>query len=237
MEAQVTAIVLAAGRGSRMKSEIQKQYMNVGEKPLIYYAMKAFEESSVDQIILVSGKAEVDYCRKEIVEHYGFRKVTAVVAGGEERYHSVYEGLKAAADSSYVLIHDGARPCISIENIEDAIAGAKAYQACVLGVPVKDTIKLADEKQYAAQTPDRSLLWAIQTPQAFSTPLILQAYQKLLNDPKQYPQVTDDAMVLECTMGQKVKLIQGNYENIKVTTPEDILLAELFLKKMKKIEK
>lgn len=237
MKEQVTAIVLAAGRGSRMKSNVRKQYMNVGEKPLIYYALKSFEESQVDQIILVTGEAELDYCRKEIVEHYGFQKVTAVIPGGQERYHSVYEGLKAAKNSRYVLIHDGARPCVTVKNIEDAIAGAKTCQACVIGVPVKDTIKVADEQQYADKTPDRNRLWAVQTPQAFSFALVYEAYQKLMNAPEKYPPVTDDAMVVECTMDRKVKLIPGDYENIKVTTPEDILLAEVFLEKMKKNEK
>lgn len=236
-EQQITAIVLAAGQGSRMKSKIQKQYMEVGGRPLICYALKAFEDSPVDQIILVTGEDQIEHCRKEIVERYHFTKIKAIVPGGRERYHSVYEGLKAAEGSDHVLIHDGARPCVTVKNIEDAIAGAMKYQACVIAVPVKDTIKISDDQQFAEKTPDRNRLWSIQTPQAFSYPLIRDAYEKLMNAPQQYPQVTDDAMAAECTMGIKVKLIPGNYENIKVTTPEDISLAEVFLKKMQKFEK
>lgn len=229
-KAVTTAVVLAAGQGRRMESSIQKQYMKLGDKPLIFYALNAFEKSPVDRIILVVGQGEKDYCRREIIERYGFTKVDCIVEGGKERYHSVYEGLKAAVSSDYVLIHDGARPCVSDRVIRAAIEGAVKYRACVVGMPVKDTIKIADDGEFTAATPDRSKLWAIQTPQAFAYELILSAYKRLFESPEYQTAVTDDAMVVEQMTDDRVKLIAGAYSNIKVTTPEDIALAEALLK-------
>ena len=229
VDGKVTAIVLAAGRGKRMESDIQKQYMELLGKPLIYYSLAAFEKSAVDRIVLVTGSGEEEFCRKEIVERFGFRKVSAVVAGGKERYHSVYEGLKAAAGSSYVLIHDGARPCVTTDIIQAAITGAAENGACVIGMPVKDTIKIADEADYAESTPDRNRLWMIQTPQAFSYELVLGAYQRLFENEEYQKGITDDAMVIETMTSHKVRLIRGSYKNMKVTTPEDMAVVEIFL--------
>lgn len=226
----VTAIVLAGGRGRRMESDVQKQYMELLGRPLIYYSLAAFEKSAVDRIILVTGAGEEDYCRKEIVEAYGFQKVAAIVPGGRERYHSVYEGLKAAEGCDYVLIHDGARPCVTDDIIRAAIDGAVENQACVIGMPVKDTIKLADEEEFAQTTPDRSRLWMIQTPQAFSYELVMDAYIRLFQSEKNQQGITDDAMVVETMTSHKVRLIRGSYKNMKVTTPEDMAIAEIFLK-------
>lgn len=223
------AILLAAGQGKRMNSQVQKQYMTLGGRPLITYALEAFEKSPADKIILVTGSGEEEYCRREIVEKYGFRKVSAVVAGGKERYHSVYEGLKQAEDCDYVLIHDGARPLIDAGVIKRAAEGAVKYQACVVGMPVKDTIKVSDEEEYASGTPDRRYLWQIQTPQAFSYELIRRAYDILFEKEENQVGITDDAMVVESFTDKKVKLIQGDYSNMKVTTPEDIAVAEALL--------
>lgn len=232
---KTAAIVLAAGRGSRMGSAVHKQYLEIGGRPLIYYALKAFEESCADQIILVAGPGECGYCRKEIVERYGFEKVTAITEGGRERYHSVFEGLKAAEGCEIVLIHDGARPCVTETVIADAAAGAIRYGACVIGMPVKDTIKVADEEEFAGATPDRSRLWQIQTPQAFEYRLVFGAYQKLFSKPEYQEGVTDDAMVVESMTDRRVKLLRGTYENMKVTTPEDLDLAEVLLKRNHRI--
>lgn len=233
---KITAIVLSAGKGSRMKSDIPKQYMSLNDKPVIYYSLKAFEDSPVSQIVLVTGKEDVAYCEKEIVQKYRFKKVVAVVAGGAERYDSVYCGLLAVPDTDYVLIHDGARPMVDQKIINDSIECVKKAKACVVGMPSKDTIKISDEQNYAIDTPDRKTLWSIQTPQAFSYELICNAYSKLYKDiaqGKDIPTITDDAMVVEYATNQKVKLIEGNYENIKITTPEDILIADIFLKNRK----
>ena len=157
--------------------------------------------------------------------------MTAIVSGGKERYHSVFEGLKAAEGSDYVLIHDGARPCVTPKVIHAAIEGVREAKACVVGMPVKDTIKIADDLEYAASTPNRSKLWLIQTPQAFSYSLVRQAYEALFEREDNLEGITDDAMVVEQMTAQRVKLIRGSYKNIKVTTPEDLTIAEKFLQK------
>ena len=231
MTERIGAIVLAGGRGSRMNSDVQKQYMLLDGRPLLLYSLEAFERSVVDEIILVVGAGEEEYVRREILEPAGLRKVTAVVIGGKERYHSVYSGLCALKNCDYVLIHDGARPLVDQRMINRSIAGARAERACVVGMPVKDTIKVADSNQYAVDTPDRSLLWQVQTPQAFSYPLIRGAYEQMMADPSLQIGVTDDAMVAEKLTGTRIKLVEGSYENLKVTTPEDLVLAEALLKR------
>lgn len=223
-----TAIVLAAGAGKRMKSEVHKQYLPLGGKPVIYYALKAFEQSDVTDIVLVAGTGEIEYCKEEIIKKYGIRKVYAVTEGGKERYLSVYQGLKAAQGSDYVLIHDGARPFVTKDMIRRSIETVRSSKACVVGMPVKDTIKVVGKTGFAEATPDRSSLWQIQTPQTFSYSLILDAYEKLMA--QIHTAVTDDAMVLEQMSGQQVKVIEGSYQNIKITTPEDLPAAEAYLK-------
>ena len=224
---KTTVIILAAGSGKRMNSEVHKQYLLIKEQPVLYYSLKAFEDSQVDDIVLVVGAGEIEYCKKEIIEKYGFLKIRAIVEGGKERYHSVYEGLKAAKETDYVLIHDGARPFVTQEIISRTIENVCKYQACVVGMPVKDTIKIADIDNYAKETPNRSSVWQIQTPQAFSYPLIFDAYTRIFET--EDSAITDDAMVLERMTAQKVKLIEGSYQNIKITTPEDLLIAEVYL--------
>lgn len=221
------AIVLAAGSGKRMNSKVHKQYLIIQNRPVLYYSLKAFEDSAVDEIVLVVGKGEEEFCRKEIVDKYGISKVKAIVEGGKERYHSVFEGLKQTSDADYVLIHDGARPFVNQKIIRRCMLEVPEYQACVVGMPVKDTIKIADEGGYAKQTPDRKNVWMIQTPQTFSYALIYEAYEEMLKT--EDTAITDDAMVLERTKGKKSKLIEGSYRNIKITTPEDLLIANVYL--------
>ena len=233
MEARTAAIVLAAGRGSRMKSKIQKQYLLLKEKPVLYYSLKAFEESFIDEIILVTGEEEIEYCRKEIVEKYGFTKVSHIVTGGKERYHSVFCGLQALTDCDYVFIHDGARPFVTEQILERAYETVQKEHACVVGMPVKDTIKLADENGFAKETPRRDLLWMIQTPQVFSYALVKTAYASFLEREQellaQGIKMTDDAMVVETFTDTGIRLVEGSYENIKITTPEDLRIAEALL--------
>ena len=221
------AIVLAAGSGKRMNSKVHKQYLIIQDRPVLYYSLKAFEDSAVDEIVLVVGKGEEEFCRKEIVDKYGISKVKAIVEGGKERYHSVFEGLKQTSDADYVLIHDGARPFVNQDIIRRCMQEVQKYQACVVGMPVKDTIKIADEEGYAKQTPDRKNVWMIQTPQTFSYALIYEAYGEMLKT--EDTAITDDAMVLERIEGKKSKLIEGSYRNIKITTPEDLLIANVYL--------
>lgn len=228
---KITAIVLAAGSGSRMKSKTKKQFMEIKGKPVIWYSLFEFEKSRVDEIILVTGKEDIDYCKKEIVEKYNLKKIKNVVAGGSERYESVYNGLKEVM-GNIVLIHDGARPLINNEIIERSIEGTIKSDACVVGVPVKDTIKRANKEGYIIDTPNRSELWITQTPQSFKTDLVKMAYKKMkeeLEKGNTTLNITDDAMVVEEFTTNQVRFVQGDYKNIKVTTPEDIDIAELFI--------
>lgn len=234
---KTTAIVLAAGQGKRMGSHVAKQYLLLKGRPVLYYSLKCFEESSIDQIILVTAKGQETYCKEEIVDRYGFLKVTKIVEGGKERYHSVAKGLDAAGeDCDYVFIHDGARPFVTPEMVENGLEEVKKYEACVFGMPVKDTIKISDEEGFARTTPKRETVWQIQTPQMFSYPIIKEAYDRLLIKEeelkKQGISITDDAMVAEMLLNKKVKLVRGSYENIKLTTPEDLEIAETFLRRI-----
>lgn len=228
------AIVLSAGSGSRMKSDIPKQYLPLIEKPVIYYSLMAFQNSPVDEIILVSGANDIEYCRKEIVERYGLSKVTRIVAGGKERYDSVYEGL-CATDAEYVLIHDGARPVLTSDMIDRMIQGVENTGACIAAMPVKDTIKLSDEHKQVASTPDRKHLWMVQTPQCFARTLLEESYEILKRKQmagENVPDITDDAMIVEYATGKKITLVEGAYTNLKITTPEDLAVAEIFLKSL-----
>ena len=228
---KITAIVLAEGRASRMKSKTKKQFMEIKGKPVIWYSLFEFEKSRVDEIILVTGKEDIYYFKKEIVEKYNLKKIKNVVAGGSERYESVYNGLKEVT-GNIVLIHDGARPLINNEIIERSIEGTIKSDACVVGVPVKDTIKRANKEGYIIDTPNRSELWITQTPQSFKTDLVKMAYKKMkeeLEKGNTTLNITDDAMVVEEFTTNQVRFVQGDYKNIKVTTPEDIDIAELFI--------
>lgn len=234
---EFSVILLAAGSGLRMGGNVKKQFIEVAGRPLIYYPLKTFEESNAGEIILVVASEDVDFVTDEIVGRFGLRKVSAVVSGGRERYLSVYEGLKHVANP-YVLVHDGARACVTGQVIADAARMAVEYDACEVAVPSVDTVKLADEDGFVKMSLDRSQVWAIQTPQAFRTELLREAYEKLfsgermpvsgdsgLNDP--FTGITDDAMVVERAFpDQKIKLVMGNYDNIKVTTPEDLAIVE-----------
>ena len=223
-----TAIVLAGGSGRRMNSDIPKQYMMLKGKPVIYYSLKAFQDNlHIDDIILVTSDHYIEYVKKNILGDT-LDKVSKVIQGGVERYDSVWEGLKCIKESGYVFIHDGARPCISQKLINDCYEAVVEDGACIAAVPVKDTIKIADSEGYAAKTPDRNTLWQIQTPQCFVTAEIREAYQKMMEAGDD--SVTDDGMVMETYGIRGVRMIKGSYENMKITTPEDMLLGEAILK-------
>ena len=224
-------IVLAGGKGSRMQSDIPKQYMELLGKPLLYYSLKAFEDSDVDQVVLVTAEGDEEYCRKELVERFGFTKVVAIVAGGAERYASVWNGLKCLKEQEpeYVLIHDGARPLVTVELINRLITETEQYNACVAGMPVKDTIQMTDDRGTITLTPKRDSLWTAQTPQSFEFSLAYDAYEQLMQETE--INVTDDAMVVGLYHDISIQMVRGSYTNIKVTTPEDLVLAEAFLRK------
>lgn len=221
------AIILAAGKGKRMGTDIPKQYIEINGYPILYYTIRAFEESFIDEIILVTGKGEEDFCKEKIVDKYNFNKVKAIVPGGKERYNSVYMGLQQVENAEYVFIHDGARPFVTNEILERMQQSVEKYNACVVGVPVKDTIKIVNKQNIITDTPDRSCVWAVQTPQVFKTELIKEAYNKIRSG--QYENITDDAMVLEQTMDYPIQMVEGSYKNIKITTLEDLEIARLYL--------
>lgn len=229
----VSVIIAAAGMSNRMGSKINKQFIAVGGKPILAHTIEKFESSRyIDEIILVAKEEEIEYCRKEIVKKYKFKKVTNIIRGGKERQDSVYNGILALNEKSdIVLVHDGARPFVKLENIEDGIKGVEKYGACVIGVPVTDTIKVVGEDNVISNTPRRDLLWAAQTPQCFFKEILIKGYEKALSDGYLG---TDDSSIVE-RVGYDVKMIMGSYENIKITTPEDIILAESLIKERDKI--
>lgn len=223
---KVSAVIVAAGKGTRMKADINKQFLNIKGKPILYYTLKAFEACElVDEIILVTAKDKKQYCMDEIVRKYGINKISAIVEGGKERQHSVFNGLKAVKKSDVVLIHDGARPFVDRGIIEEGIINAERYGACTCGVKPKDTIKYVDENGFSIDTLDRNSLFQVQTPQCFRYDLILACHEKGINEGIT---VTDDTSVVEY-YGHKVYLYEGNYDNIKITTPEDLIIGERIL--------
>ena len=257
-----TAIVLAGGSGSRMGSRVKKQFLELEGHPLLYYSMKCFQESPlIDRIVLVASPESVEYCRTQIVGAYGFTKTSAVVAGGAERYDSVYAGLCACegdnpetdlvfgiegteitklsfenSKSEYrtpfreelVFVHDSARPFVTEEILQRCFAAARDTGACSAGMPSKDTVNLTDSEGIVQTVPDRKNVWIVQTPQVFRKEILKEAHEKIRRlDMKG---ITDDIMVVRKAMGIPVQMVPGDYRNIKITTPEDLPLAESILK-------
>lgn len=221
------AIVLAGGNGSRMKSNVPKQYMEIEGRTVLFYSLKQFQDCSfIDEIILVTRAEDVEACKKE----YALPKVSHIVAGGSERYESVMNGLSHVNENGYVFIHDGARPCVTNGSLQKLYEDVIKYKAAVLAVKSKDTVRISDDNGNAVMTPARSNVWLIQTPQAFDTALIRQAYSDLKSKGTDKT-ITDDAMVAEEFTDVKIHLTEGEYTNIKITTPEDLRAVEDFLKK------
>ena len=224
----ITAIVLSAGKGTRMNSVVAKQYLELKGKPVLYYSLKAFQDSRVDEIVVVTGEEDIEFVKTEIIDKYNIRKVKAVVAGGEYRFSSVYNGLMAANDNTdYVFIHDGARPLITPNMVEKLYYEVKQNKAVVAACPTKDTIKVVDENGKVVNTPPRNSLWQVQTPQTFEYKLVKSAYNRLMESGDL--SATDDAMVVETYGDTPVYLTDTGYSNIKITTPEDMKLAEVLL--------
>lgn len=229
----VSAIIAAAGMSNRMKSKINKQFIYINDKPILAHTLEKFETCKyIDEIIVVAKEDEINYCKKEIVKRYRFNKVSKIVRGGKERQDSVYNGILALDERTGIVIsHDGARPFVKTENIVDSIEGAFKYNACVVGTPVKDTIKVVKNDQDIDCTPKRNFLWAAQTPQSFKKEIIMEGYRRAIEDDFVG---TDDSVLVE-RLGIDVKMIMGSYENIKITTPEDIIIAESILKNKSRI--
>ena len=219
-EKKTSAIIVAAGKGSRMKADCPKQFIEVLGKPILYYTLKAFEKSKIDDVVVVASKEYIDYVQKEIVEKYKLKKVSKVIQGGNERYESVYKGLTLLGDSDYILVHDGARPFVEVDMINRVIREVAVSDAVIVGVKSKDTVKIVNAEGIVEMTPDRNYVWNIQTPQAFAYDLLKNAYDIIVSE--NYTAITDDAMVVEYATKQPIKVIEGSYSNIKITTPEDL---------------
>ncbi len=225
-------IIVCAGSGKRMGTSVKKQYLLLDEKPVLYYSVKRFQiNKNIKGIILVCPEDDIEYCKKEIVELYNLTKVSKIIAGGKTREQSVYNGLLEleGLNCDIVLIHDGVRPFIKDINIDDGIKYAWLYGASACGVKVKDTIKIINKNNFVKYTLNRDELISIQTPQCFKYEIIKEAFEKFklfLED------FTDDTSIV-AQYGKKAYIYQGNYENIKITTKDDLYLAKVFLESMK----
>jgi 2-C-methyl-D-erythritol 4-phosphate cytidylyltransferase len=225
------ALITAAGKGRRMQNQTPKQYLPLGGKPILAWTIKVFEKcSAVDEIYVIVPAEQMEMVEKEIVDKYQFKKVLKVVRGGKMRQQSVWNGLRAIrSECSIVIVHDGVRPFVTPKMIEEGIKAAGETGASVVAVQAKDTVKRA-VKGKKVQTLPRDEIWLAQTPQSFQFPLLMKAYQKANQEEITG---TDDAFLVE-QLGHPVRLIEGNYTNIKITTPEDLAFAEAFLLKNKR---
>ncbi|MEE8886489.1 MAG: 2-C-methyl-D-erythritol 4-phosphate cytidylyltransferase [Eubacteriales bacterium] len=231
---QCIAVIVAAGMGRRMGGPVSKQFMELKGRPVLAWTLDAFQKSHrITGIVLVVTAGQEDYVQLHIVNYYGFTKVRKICAGGAERYDSVYRGLKAAGTIAdrcdYVFIHDGVRPFVTEEIIDRGYLVAQGYGNAVCGMPSKDTVKIVDANGVVKETPPRAQVWTVQTPQIFRYNEIVEAYEKLQGTDMKG--ITDDAMVMEAAGRGAVRMFTGSYTNIKLTTPEDLILAERFLEK------
>lgn len=226
---KVTALVPAAGMGRRMGRAVAKQFLPLGDKPMLAHTLLAFQRSSqIDEIIPILSEEDMEHCLKDVIEAFHITKVRTLVVGGKERQDSVYHGIqKLEKDAAVVLVHDGVRPFVTAEMIGECVELARKGECVTVGVPLKDTIKKVDDQGRILQTLDRGRLWAIQTPQAFPVKVLVKAYEESFR--KKFSG-TDDATLVERN-GGTVRVIMGSYENIKITTPEDLILAEEIMKR------
>ena len=226
------AIIVAGGSGSRMGTKVHKQFLELQGKPILAYTLDVFQQSaSIDGIVLVVGRGEEEYVRNGIVDAYGFSKVTQITAGGTERYESVYAGLQYCEQAEYVFVQDAVRPFVTEEILRRGLETVRQYGSAVCGVPSKDTVKITDQEGVVRETPSRDTVWIVQTPQIFPYVLLKDAYERVMGAGQSTlsgKTITDDAMIVEST-GAEVRMFMGDYRNIKITTPEDLLIAEALL--------
>jgi 2-C-methyl-D-erythritol 4-phosphate cytidylyltransferase len=225
---KVDAIIVSAGKGQRFMEGRKKQFLSLGEKPILAHTLDRFDACPlIRSICLVVSHEDQDYCLKEIIEKFRHRKISRVIPGGKQRQDSVRNGLEAlSADAEIIVIHDGVRPFVTKEMIEESIRSAARFGAAIIAMPVKDTIKMAHPDGTVDRTLERKSLWQAQTPQTFQASLIREAYLKAAEDGYTG---TDDASLVE-RLGKKIHILPGSYTNIKITTPEDLMLANLILK-------
>ena len=221
----VSAIILAAGKGSRMKGKMRKQYLDLSGQPVLVHSIVAFDSCSlVEEIFLVIPKKDVEYCQKKILSLLDLKNHINLVHGGAKRQDSVYNGLQAInKNTDTVVIHDGVRPFIKTEDLKRCILGSKKFGACILGTPASDTLKSVDKSDIIETTLSRDNIWLVQTPQAFQYDLILKAHETARRDGYVG---TDDASLVE-RLGEDVKIISGSRFNIKITKKEDLAIAKV----------
>lgn len=226
----VSAVVVAAGKGTRMKAEINKQYLELSGRPIVYWTIERFmKDESIDEVIAVIVKEEEDIFKEKVAPFLSKSKPIKIAYGGLERKDSVQNGLNMTSeDCEVVIIHDGVRPFFTKADVINVIEGAKTWDGCIVGMPVKDTIKVIGEDFLVENTPNRSTLFAVHTPQGFRKDRLIKAYKEY--EEKSFKEIpTDDASVVEIT-GGKIKAVLGSYSNIKITTPEDLVLASQIMK-------
>ncbi len=247
-----TAILLAGGQGKRMGGKVAKQYLELNEKPVLWYSLMAIEKSEyIDECVLVIRPDDAEFVRDELLSKYFFTKVTRIADAGKERYESVWSalvslkninwmalseekkeellsdtGLSKDLPTDYIFIHDGARPFLTEDIIKNNYDTVMKYGACVTAVKSKDTVKIVNGDGVVEQTPDRNTVWNVQTPQTFSAEKIFECYRRAIYN--ECENLTDDAMVIELFGLGEVHVAQGSYRNIKITTPEDLTVAEIF---------
>jgi len=226
---KISAIVPAAGQSRRMGSKRNKQFLLLGEKPVLAHTLTVLENCrEIEEVVVVVARGEEEYCRREVVEKYHLAKVVQIISGGQERQDSVYQGIQSlSSQAEIVVIHDGARPFLTSQMLGDSIQGAKETGGAIMAVPVKDTIKVVSREKIVENTLLRETLWAVQTPQAFSYPLLKEAHESAQRDNFLG---TDDASLVE-RIGGKIKVILGSYENLKITTPEDLVIGKAILER------
>jgi len=224
----ISAIIVAAGKGMRMKNSLRKQYLLLAGRPILAHTLLAFDACSlIENIILVVPKEDFDYCNENVLSSITLRNNVTLISGGAKRQDSVYNGLLAIDNKSanIVVIHDGVRPFVSPEQLTACVIGAKQYGACILGIPADSTLKRVNNSGYVDKTIERDTIWLAQTPQAFQQSLLIKAYDKARQEDFSG---TDDAMLVE-RLGGSVKVISGSKHNIKITTREDLELAKAIL--------
>ena len=224
---RTVAIVPAAGSGNRMGRELSKQYLALGGMPLLVHTLNVFEKCPlVDALLVVVPPPDVEAVRTEMLPRWSLKKLAGVIPGGKERQDSVRAGIEALdRETELVVIHDAVRPFITVELIENCIRAAAEEGAATVGVPVKDTVKEVGADGRVMRTCDRNLLWLTQTPQAFRRDIIENAHRAAVRDGYRG---TDDTSLVE-RLGIAVRMIRGDYGNIKITTPEDLVIAEALL--------
>lgn len=227
---QVTAVIAAAGQGTRMGSAVNKQLLHLAGRPVLAVTLEVFQHCPEIQEIIVVASAEEISSYRRLVREYGLDKVSRLVLGGAQRQESVARGLaQLQPECDLVAVHDGARPLLLAADLARVLPAAATVGAALLGVPVKDTLKVVDGAGFVAATPDRSSLWAVQTPQVFRKSILLQAHARAAAEG--FLGTDESALVERC--GYPVQVVRGSYENIKITTPEDLILAEGILRRRK----